>query len=169
MTELDYNYFQKQIELPSLYTCYGRGEGMYECTLTGNYVEKYLVNTRTKMVYKLVDFGGNVKAFTNDDVDYESVDKMENAGNAHTLVAHYHFSVGGFEDGVAMVTWTLFPDGRYFADEDGFGMEDNDETTIYAFIDTNCEVLIPFQDMDDRKYMKACQERAKEMVKKRNA
>ncbi len=31
-----------------------------------------------------------------------------------------------FKNGVVLVEWTLYPDGRYFMDEDGYGMEDND-------------------------------------------
>lgn len=114
MNELDYNYFQKQIEHPSQYDCYDRGEGMYECTQARNHVERYLVNTHAQKVYELVDFMGHVKAFIADDIDYESVDKMENAGDAHSLVANYRFSVDGFKDGVAMVIWTLYPDGTIF-------------------------------------------------------
>ncbi len=45
--------------------------------------------------------------------------------------------------------WMLYPDGRYFADEDGFGMEDNDEVNISAYIDTQCRVVVKFQDMED--------------------
>jgi len=43
----------------------------------------------------------------------------------------------------------LYPDGRYFADEDGFGMEDNDEVNIAAYIDTRCRVVVKFQDLED--------------------
>jgi hypothetical protein len=39
----------------------------------------------------------------------------------------------------------LYPDGMYFADEDGFGMEDNDEVEIYCVIDKDFNVLRPFQ------------------------
>jgi len=31
----------------------------------------------------------------------------------------------------------LYPDGRYFADEDGYGMEDNEEENVYCIIDSN--------------------------------
>jgi hypothetical protein len=49
------------------------------------------------------------------------------------------------EEGLARVDWMLYPDGRYFGDEDGFGMEDNDEVNIYGYIDTNCRVVKKFR------------------------
>lgn len=39
----------------------------------------------------------------------------------------------------------LYPDGMYFADEDGFGMESNNEETVYAIIDTNLNIVEPFR------------------------
>ena len=53
----------------------------------------------------------------------------------------------------------IYPDGRYFADEDGFGMEDNDEEKAYCIINKDLEIIVPFQPMDDveeilRKYEK---------------
>ena len=47
------------------------------------------------------------------------------------------------------ITWTLYPDGRYFADSDGFGMEDNDEEVVYAIIDTNLNIVEPFRPIDN--------------------
>ena len=44
-----------------------------------------------------------------------------------------------------MVWWTQYPDGRYFMDEDGYGMEDNDESKLDGFIDKKARVVIPFQ------------------------
>lgn len=41
------------------------------------------------------------------------------------------------------------PDGRYFADSDGFGMEDNDEEEVYAIIDTNLVIVEPFRPIKD--------------------
>lgn len=39
----------------------------------------------------------------------------------------------------------LYPDGMYFADNDGFGMEDNNEVIVYAIIDTNLDIIEPFR------------------------
>lgn len=87
------------------------------------------------------------------DIDFERVDKLENPENAHRFAVRYGFNIEQFENGVAFVWWTLYPDGRFFEDEDGFGGENCNETTIYAFIDTLGNVVIPFRDMtsDEKK------------------
>ena len=56
-----------------------------------------------------------------------------------------HAPQPAFEAGKTRVNYG----GRYFADEDGFGMEDNDEVNITAYIDTQCRVVVKFQDMED--------------------
>ena len=59
----------------------------------------------------------------------------------------------------------LYPDGRYFADEYGFGREDNDEVNIYAYIDTECRVLVKFQDMENSEKRKALYQEALKKAK----
>ena len=57
-------------------------------------------------------------------------------------------SISHFKDGKARVGWMLYPDGMYFADEDGYGMEDNDEVNIAAVIDEDCKVIEKFKLVD---------------------
>ncbi len=107
-----------------------------------------LRNNRTKEKILLVDEHGKLVNFTHADINFDRVNQLENNHNAALLSAPYGFHVDGFSDGVALVSWTLYPDGRYFEDEDGFGGENCNETTVYGFIDTHGKVLVPFQDMD---------------------
>lgn len=51
----------------------------------------------------------------------------------------------GFKDGYGAISWMLYPDGMYFADSDGFGMEDNNDVIVYAIIDTNLDIIEPFR------------------------
>lgn len=57
----------------------------------------------------------------------------------------FRFMIYGYEKGKASVEWTLQPDGRYFADEDGFGAEDCEEITLFSHIDTNGRFTEPFR------------------------
>lgn len=110
----------------------------------------FIVNPAIKKVYPISEANGKLVGFTSDDIDWDNVNQLEHNADAKKLIADYGgLSIGDYRDGVARVDWMLYPDGRYFADEDGFGMEDNDEVNICAYIDTECKVLVKFQDMED--------------------
>ncbi|MBP3355928.1 MAG: hypothetical protein J6K95_02010 [Rikenellaceae bacterium] len=102
---------------------------------------RVLVNTSAREVFELTASDGRITAFSPRDV----ADSRYSGRSC--LDALYYFGVEPFIDGVALVTWTITPDGIYFMDEDGFGMEDTIEENLYAFIDTRCRVLVPFQTM----------------------
>ena len=123
------------------------GSGML-CFKNRSYGNKqlFIVNPALKKVYPISTASGRLVGFTHEDIDWDSVSQLEHHGDAERLVANYGgLSIGDFQDGVARVNWMLYPDGRYFADEDGFGMEDNDEVNISAYIDTECRVVVKFQ------------------------
>lgn len=108
--------------------------------------ERFLINHKTREAYELMTPYLTLTFISKDDVDWKGVETLENNQNAYRFSAYYQrFAVDKFKNGVAMVTWTLYPDGRYFMDEDGYGMEDNDESVLYGFIDTHAHVVVPFQ------------------------
>ena len=127
--------------------------------------QSYIVNAVLKKSYAISEPDGTLVGFTKDDVDWDNVSRLENNGDAYRLQACYYFGIEDYKDGLARVNWMLYPDGRYFADEDGFGMEDNDEVNIYAYIDTECRVIVKFQDMEDSEKVKALYQEAKKKVK----
>lgn len=114
----------------------------------------FIVNPAIKKVYPISAADGKLVGFTHDDIDWDSVNQLENNGDAERLVADYGgLSIGDYQDGLARVDWMLYPDGRYFADENGFGMEDNDEVVVSAYIDTQCRVVVKFHDKkEDEKH-----------------
>ncbi|MBE6991972.1 MAG: hypothetical protein E7430_05280 [Ruminococcaceae bacterium] len=44
-----------------------------------------------------------------------------------------------------MMLWQVQPDGRYWADDDGFGMENDVEIHLYAYIDKDGNFEAPFR------------------------
>jgi hypothetical protein len=112
--------------------------------------DEIVFENRIKNVkFMMKDSYGQLNNICCSDIDFEKVDRLENSHNAHMLLAKYGFGVDSFNNGIALVWWTLYPDGRYFEDEDGFGGENCDETTVYAYINTSGNVVIPFQDMTE--------------------
>ena len=114
--------------------------------------ELYIANTITGKIRKLSTANGNLLVDDND-IDYDAIAKeCENGiGNAQAKAIRYAGlnRWDGFKDGLCAISWMLYPDGRYFADEDGFGMEDNDEEEVYAIIDTDLNIVEPFRPIKD--------------------
>jgi len=48
------------------------------------------------------------------------------------------------EDGWIML-WQIWPDGRYWEDDDGFGMTNDEEITLYTFVNSDGEFTGPFR------------------------
>ena len=121
----------------------------------------FIVNPAIKKVYPISEPNGKLVGFTLDDIDWDNVNQLEHNYDAKRLVADYGgLSISDYKDGLAYVSWMLYPDGRYFADEDGFGMEDNDEVNIGAYIDTECRVVVKFQDLEDEEKRRKLREEA---------
>lgn len=120
--------------------------------------EFYVANTKTGKVRKFVDKMGNVLIDMND-IDMETIKRecsngFDNAQCKRTVYANMN-RWDGFKNGLCALTWTLYPDGRYFEDEDGFGAEHCNEETVYAIINTNLEIVKPFTCIGNiRDYLK---------------
>lgn len=135
---------------------WGEGMEIVEEVISNYWRERFLINHKTKEALEVMTRGLNLTFIKKEDVDWKGVETLDNNSNAYSFSAYYQrFAIGKFKNGVALVEWTLYPDGRYFMDEDGYGMEDNDESVLYGFIDTNARVVIPFQ-------VKGCDEMGKQ-------
>lgn len=137
---------------PELDGCTGLvgGEGM--AFFFGNGRELYIANTRSGKIRKLSTSDGNLLA-ADSDIDYDAIARECPHGlrNAQARLIRYAGinRWDNFKGGLCAISWMLYPDGRYFADSDGFGMEDNDEEEVYAIIDTNLDFIEPFRPIKD--------------------
>ena len=106
--------------------------------------EMYLINHITHEAWMVRSYDGTLIQWTTADVDMEELEDVENSGNARVMWAQYGFNIGLFRGGRAIVSWTLHPEGTYFADPDGFGMTDDEEVKVYGIVDTQCKIVKPF-------------------------
>ena len=126
------------------------GEGMAFFHGEGN--ELIVVNTKNGRMRTFVDVNGNLKV-EDKDIDYEAV---------HREHEHYcrcadskRVEFGGlrrwndFKDGLCALCWTTYPDGRYFADEDGFGGELGDVKLKFSEQVISVKKLMPTQNEID--------------------
>jgi len=111
----------------------------------------FLVNVATGKA-RQISTPGYVVGFSDDEIDFETIEKLMPHGHkARARIMNYgivHWW-SSCQDGLIALCWTLYPDGRYFADGDGYGMEDNDEETIYCVMNDNLEVVRPFTVVPD--------------------
>ena len=123
--------------------CYHWGENLY--LVEDKDEGRYLVNVESEKIRKISE-PGKLVGFSDDEIDLEAIEKLPHSYNARLRLLEY----GGISrwdncrDGLITLCWTLYPDGRYFADEDGYGMEDNKEVAVYCVMNDNLEVVKPF-------------------------
>ena len=110
----------------------------------------YIVNKATKKA-RLIDDNGLLVGFTDDEIDFATLDQVPNSHNARPRRIFYA-GIGRWDDcqnGIFALCWMLYPDGQYFADSDGYGGEDNDELMVYCVMNDNLEVIRPFTVVSD--------------------
>lgn len=60
-------------------------------------------------------------------------------------IVRFRTSFEKWDEDRYIMLWQIQPDGRYWGDDDDFGMESDREITLYAFINHNGEFMGPFQ------------------------
>lgn len=114
--------------------------------------ELYVANTLTGKIRKLSSSSGQLLV-EDGEIDYDAISQVCVNGihNARSKSIRYAGinRWDGFKDGLCAISWMLYPDGRYFADSDGFGMESNDEEVVYAIMDVNLDIVEPFRPIKD--------------------
>lgn len=129
------------------------GENMYIINeaICGYMKPRYLVDERNKTAVEFMDEMTRLQTVSNDDIDWESLKDLpqEAIDRAKNLNAIYPSFICKYKNDVAEVSWQLNPDGRYFMDEDGYGMTDDEEITIYGYVDRAGKPLVKFRHIND--------------------
>ena len=135
------------------------GISVIEQVINGWWKQRYLVDENNYRAYEVMNENLIFINFKTEDIDWKSLESLPDCmiERARRLSALFPTFVSRFQNGVAEVSWQLNPDGRYYRDDDGYGMTDDEETTVYGFIDTEMNVLVKFQ------YIGNDRERLKEM------
>lgn len=107
-----------------------------------------ILNKQTGKVRQFVGKNGALTVPDNE-IDYDAIEKGCPHYHRPSKTANYSdtWPWSNFKDGVCAIRWMIYPDGMYFADSDGYGMEDNNEEDAYCIIDKDLNVIVPFQPM----------------------
>jgi hypothetical protein len=165
-----YELLQTDTYKTDVYQTSDLGEGMavlYK-NFWGYYKPWFVLNHNKKTAFEFMDDSKTLVTVTEDDVDWKSLKKLpENAVYvAQSLSFNYPSFIRAFKNGVAEVEWQLNPDGRYYMDDDGFGMTSDVEINIYGFINTEGKVVVKFQTISDYKDLERLRKEAEEKVLK---
>lgn len=140
------------------------GEEMYVIkAVIGEYWKPcFLVDKKNKSAVKFMNFSTVLQTVTVNDIDWDYLQGLPEKAilRAQTLNALFPTFIGKYNKGVALVDWQLNPDGRYYMDEDGFGMTDDEEISIYGYIDREGKPLVKFKAISDFKELDAMEEEA---------
>lgn len=116
--------------------------------------ELYIANTESGKIRRMSTPDGRLLV-EEKDIDLAGIEKecKKGADNARRRAIRYAGinRWDGFKNGLCALTWMLYPDGRYFADSDGYGADDNEEEVVCAIINTELEIVEPFRPIKDIK------------------
>lgn len=148
----------------------GEGMAVVNEDMWGWWKPRFLVNHNTKCAYEFMNRSQELVTVTVDDIDWDSLEHMPEdvLDIAKRLSFNFPSFIRSFKNGVAEVSWQLNPDGRYYMDEDGFGMTNDKEVEIYGFIDTQGKVLVKFKAIKGNGELNKMRQEAESIVKDRN-
>lgn len=129
------------------------GEGMevVNQVIRGWWKPRFLLNHNLKTAYEWMWPNEQLAIVDQEHIDWDSMKNLP--GQAMNTLNRYSFQypsfIRGFHNGIAEVQWQLIPDGRYWMDDDGFGMTSDIELNIYGFIDQEANIISKFHYYTD--------------------
>ncbi len=94
------------------------------------------------VIQKVIDEKGNILNFPGI-IEDERVEKERRVNLFHDV--RYEASFKRIDHNTYLMDWLIQPDGMYWMDEDGFGIEDDKCISLYTIIDENGNFLKPFE------------------------
>jgi len=145
-----YNLLCQDFETEKYYSFANRSEGIYQVS-EKNGKRLFLYDSKKKRAFELVGSTGLLSFWNASAIEIAAILDYKESLRRSILSCRvkYYFGVDEFNNSVAEVVWTIQPDGIYWADSDGFGRADDAEINLRAFIDSDCHILVPFQEMDE--------------------
>lgn len=110
----------------------------------------FLINKDTEEAWEMVDANGKL-CWDSSVVNDESLHSLPYDAQMKAInMRQEHLEIMNYRNGVTCATWRLQTEFHCGPDEDGFGMEDDEEINLYAVMDKYCNILVPFQPMDEK-------------------
>lgn len=125
----------------------GEGMGVVYQVINGWWKPRYILNHNIRTAFEFMSHSQYLLIVEAEDIEWSSLKKLPESviNNAKTQFAIFPTFVEGFQNGVARVRWQINPDGRYYMDDDGYGMTDDEEVEIYGYINKEGKVVGKFR------------------------
>lgn len=120
-------------------------------TIWGWWKPRFLLNHNLKTAYEWMWPNQQLAIVDAEHIDWDSMKTLPE--DAVSTLHNYSFQFPSFiryyKSGIAEVQWQLIPDGRYWLDDDGYGMTGDIELNIYGFIDQEASIVSKFHYYTD--------------------
>jgi hypothetical protein len=100
-------------------------------------------NEKKHIHKQIIDCDGNILEFPG--VEYTEVLTEELGAGSIKPVVRYEAVFEKIDDSRLIMVWTVRPDGRYWMDSWGFGAEDYESLSLYSYIGSDGNFLMPFK------------------------
>lgn len=119
--------------------------------VSGYWRLRYLLDHERQEAVEIVDASQQLTTVTEDDIDWESMKKLPSkvAARAYYRLCLYPFFILNYHNGIAEAIWMINPEGRYFADSDGYGMTGDQEINLRGAIDRSGKVVERFRYIEE--------------------
>lgn len=107
--------------------------GYHQINMIFNNDERNLHRQITNSNGYFIDFPGVISGSWQEDLERPFEPRMR-----------FMFGFNSFKDGLSEFFWTVQPDGRYYGDNGGFGMEHDVEIVLKSYIDEDGNFTQPF-------------------------
>lgn len=100
-------------------------------------------NKEKNISKQIIDRDGNIIDFPG----MEYTDKLKEELESWNIapVVKYEAKFEKIDEGKFIMVWTVRPDGRYWMDSWGFGAEDYESLSLYTYIDSDGNFMMPFK------------------------
>ena len=118
-----------------------------EQTINGWWKPRYIIDHEYHKAYEFMDETEQLLTIAYGDIEWSTLKGLPThiVVRAKTRDGHFPVLFGRFHDGKAEVEWQINPDGRYYMDEDGYGMSDDEEIKLVGTVDRTGKVIRKFR------------------------
>lgn len=119
--------------------------------ISGYWKPRFLVDHQRQQAVEIANQNEQLLIVTEDDIDWETLKMLPEkvVARVQYRLCCFPFWIFHYHNGMAKVMWMINPEGRYYADSQGYGMTGDEEISLHGSIDRTGKVLEKFRFMEN--------------------